>query len=229
MEVNLLMEIKNVTSRKLDLNDIPDSKAAGGSKQLQAGATGIYFDEDCEKSEALKKFMLAGSIIKLSDKEPNDDQPNHDPVPTFSGTVVGGSSIIYMGRATNGGVSSNLYFSPAGANLGYNLDDGSGLGSAGYEQMILPKGGTAKNLYVRLPKNQTNGTSTIMLAVNGVDTALVATSHALDTVCFNDVDEVVIPAGSIVSMKYNVGTSTEDRNVYGGSLVMIASFEFVFA
>lgn len=229
MEVNLLMEIKNVTNRKLDLNDIPDSKAAGGSKQLGAGATGIYFDEDCEKSEALRKFMLAGSIIKLSDKEPNDDQPNHDPVPTFSGTVVGGSSIIYMGRATNAGVSANLYWSPAGANLGYNLDDGTGLGSFGYEQLVLPKGGTAKNLYVINPKNQTNGTSLFTLAVNGVDSTLVATLHPLETACHNVVDEVIIPAGAIVSMHYNRGTSTEDNNVYNGTLGMNASFEFVFA
>lgn len=73
------MELKNITDKKIEFGDIPDTKNVGGIKKLDAGETGMVFDEDAEKSAQLLKHMLAGNIVKLSNSEPSDNQPNADP------------------------------------------------------------------------------------------------------------------------------------------------------
>lgn len=72
------MELRNLTDKDISFGDIPDTKNVGGTKKIEAGLTGLVFDEDAERSSQLKKHMLAGNIEKVSDLEPTDSDPIAD-------------------------------------------------------------------------------------------------------------------------------------------------------
>jgi len=62
------MKIKNVSSSKVIIDDVG---AKGVNIKLEPGEIKVIFDEDAEKSPALKKLIDAGFVQKIGDEEPS--------------------------------------------------------------------------------------------------------------------------------------------------------------
>ena len=84
------MQIRNETTLRLNIHKI--LPVAGSpllhDLSLNPSQTALLYNEITEQHDELNEMLVSGAVVKLSDAEPSDAQPNADPMATVLLTLA---------------------------------------------------------------------------------------------------------------------------------------------
>ena len=130
----------------------------------------------------------------------------------------GGSTFLVFGTQSNqtSGISSNTttYFHSWKSSSSTTEDNAL---------LLVPKGGTVKNLYVLVTANTLNGNFVVTLRKNGVDTALATTLASGATTGNDTVNTFTVVAGDRISAR-GVTTAASSGSATNVNIVMEMAF-----
>ena len=181
------MKIKNVSSKKIRINDMKHPTVFGVKIELKPNAEIVVFDEDAEKSEQLTNYLIAAVIIKTGDEEPNEvpgvDVELSEKIVTW---VNSRDASIRFQKSGDDWDSVGGEFKTTGTSVDITVAVTDGDGAVNLfnqlETITVSSGGTA-TVTPATEQVVVNGTVTVTVtdsAAAGVSSLAVATSGDLD-------------------------------------------------
>lgn len=167
----------------------------------------------------------AGSWLRLKNLNTGANAAT-DELLSVTGTVDGvanWTAVNLLGEATlwsdgtswHGMPSRSVNFSVVGLTQGANSTSTWGFDGSGATSLVVPCSGLIKNLYCYASPNDFAGNTTLILQVNGANTAVTTTIPASNTAQFYDMaNSAIFTRGDTISYRVETGAGTGTWNAY---------------